>query len=178
MTPRKHVFISCGQASEAERQLGSSIAALIGELTPFAGYFAQNQSSLQGVAEHILSALDRAVGLVAVVHPRGEVATPSGTLTRASVWVEQEIAIASYIRNTMGRDLQIRVFIHRGIALEGLRQVIILNPVPFSTDDDIISDLRIQLPTWSGAGRRDPLRHRILTEIAYSGHREQLDRPS
>lgn len=92
------IFISCGQVTQEEKELGNSVARLTEELTPYRAYFAQEQSALEGVTENILKALNRAVGLIAIMHPRGEVAGLKGEKhTRGSVWVEQEIAIASFI---------------------------------------------------------------------------------
>jgi hypothetical protein len=42
---QKTVFISCGQSTDKERELGQRVCALVEKLTPFEGYFAQNQST-------------------------------------------------------------------------------------------------------------------------------------
>jgi hypothetical protein len=63
----------------------------------FTRFFADEQSDLNGLHENIMGALERAVDFIAVMHSRGEVVIPgrnTSLLTRASVWVEQEIAIA------------------------------------------------------------------------------------
>ena len=49
------VFISCGQYTEEERTLGQALAQAVTDLTTFAGYFAQNQTSLEGLSQHILA---------------------------------------------------------------------------------------------------------------------------
>jgi hypothetical protein len=51
---KKIVFISCGQFLESEKALGNKAAELVRKLTPFEGYFAENQSDLNGVTESIL----------------------------------------------------------------------------------------------------------------------------
>jgi hypothetical protein len=102
------VFISCGQVTEAEKKLGDDVCRLVRELTPFEPYFAQSQHSLEGLTKNILEGLARSVGLIAIMHPRGRVASPSGNEhIRASVWIEQEIAIAAFITQALKRQIQI-----------------------------------------------------------------------
>lgn len=48
------IFVSCGQATEAERALGKGATVLVTEETGGQAYFAQNQSSLEGLTENIL----------------------------------------------------------------------------------------------------------------------------
>ena len=70
------VFISCGQLTDAEKGLGNEVCRLIRELTPHEPYFAENQNSLEALTRNILGALDDAVGLIAIMHPRGIVTFP------------------------------------------------------------------------------------------------------
>src|SRR5579864_288302 len=99
MTTRKGVvFVSCGQMTEEEKSLGNQVCALVRNLTPHQPYFAENQSSLEALTTNILASLDEAVGLIAIMHPRGVVTFPDKhQQIRASVWIEQEIAIAAYL---------------------------------------------------------------------------------
>jgi len=141
------VFISCGQYSESERQLGQRLAALVTEHIPgVRGYFAQNESSLQALSQNILSALDRCVGFVAVIHPRGSVSNGSITSVRGSVWVEQEIAIASFLAQIYGKTFPIAVFIHSDVKVEGLRQLLQLNQT-FTNDDEVEATFRALVST-------------------------------
>ena len=55
------VFISCGQYRQEEIRLGKALAQAVNELTPFEGYFAENQSSLEGLSQNILGALNGCV---------------------------------------------------------------------------------------------------------------------
>ena len=108
--PSQHlVFVSCGQFTDEEIQLGKEIAKMVRQLTGYEGYFAENQNSLQGLSQHIFGALNRAAGLIAVMHHRGRVETPSGTHIRGSVWVEQEIAIAAFLAHIQGRELPVLI---------------------------------------------------------------------
>src|SRR5262249_24980532 len=97
------VFISCGQYRETEISLGKALAEAVTDLTAFEGYFAQNQTSLDGLSQNIFRALNRASGFIAVMHHRGSVRTLHGEHVRASVWVEQEIAIAAFLRQALDR---------------------------------------------------------------------------
>ena len=112
------VFISCGQCTPQEIELGQNLEAAVNELPDCKGYFAQNQGSLEAVSRHILGALDRAVGFVAVLHRRGEVlaqGSDSGaraTHTRGSVWVEQEIAIAAFLAQIHNKNIPALVYAH------------------------------------------------------------------
>lgn len=144
------IFISCGQQTEQEKELGEKIQELVREFTPFDPYYAEYQSSLEGLTKNIFAALHCCVGFVAVMHHRGQV-DPPGNVMRASVWVEQEIAIAAFIRAILGRDIQVAAFTEKGIALEGVRKQLLLNPKEFTISKDVIEHLRSILPTWQAA---------------------------
>ena len=101
------VFISCGQFSNEERSLGKSVENLVLELTGLDAYFAENQNSLRDLSENVFDSLKRATGFIAIMHHRGRVTTPSGAHMRGSVWIEQEIAIAAFLRFLTGRDIPV-----------------------------------------------------------------------
>lgn len=167
---KKSVFISCGQFQESEKALGKKAAELVNELTPFEGYFAQNQSDLRGVTDSILNRLYDSVGFIAIMHHRGTVTKPDKTTaTRASVWIEQEIAIAAFMGQVLKRPLRTVSYYQHGIELEGIRQFILLNAKPFKTDEDVIADLQAVLPAWT-----TPL-YVPLTEDEREAIRRKLD---
>jgi hypothetical protein len=116
---RKTVFISCRQSTEDERNLGRETSELVNKLTPFEGYFARNQTSLEALSENILTRLYNSVGLIVITHHRGK---EGHGINRASVWVEQEVAIATLMQQVLHRSLHPRLFTERGITLEGLRK--------------------------------------------------------
>ena len=149
MTPRPVIFVSCGQVTDDERKLGKDVCDLIKQLTPFDPYFAENQATLEGVSENILRAINGSAGMIAVMHPRGEVSSPKGTThTRASVWIEQEIAIAAFLTQVHARQFPILAYIHKNIQREGLRDKLILNAEPFESNEEILKHLQAVLPTW------------------------------
>src|SRR6266581_399319 len=158
------VFVSCGQSTPAERQLGQAIAKMVQRNTGCNAYFAQNQTNLEGVTENILKKLNDAVGFIAIIHPRGNVSNPNNaselSWVRGSVWVEQEIAIAAFISQALERPMQVRTYVHDSIRLEGLRDKLHLNPVLFHDDSEILQDLTAFLPSWRVLAqqlRKDPL---------------------
>ncbi len=145
------VFISCGQCTREEIGLGLGLEALVNELTECKGYFAQKQSSLEAVSQNILRALDRAVGFVAVLHPRGQVHPPKtqntseGMHVRGSVWVEQEVAIAAFLTQAQHRDIPALVYTHETIKREGLREQLKLEPLTFREEQQVLDDFRERL---------------------------------
>jgi hypothetical protein len=154
------IFISCGQSTPAERQLGNAVAKLVEQETGCSAYFAQNQTGFEGVTENILRALHRAVAFIAIMHPRGDVSNPHGSTdsfwVRGSVWVEQEIAIAAFISQALQRPIRERVYVHESIQREGLRDKLHLNPKSFRGDAEILTDLATLLPSWRDLAQQRP----------------------
>jgi hypothetical protein len=152
------VFISCGQFSDEERSLGKSVEKVIRELTTFDAYFAENQNSLQALCENIFDSLKRASAFVAIMHHRGKVTMPYGVhTTRGSVWIEQELAIAAFLRFLTGRDIPVFLYLQVGaegdeIKREGLREQLRLDPIPFASPEDVLRDLQRRI----GAGELHP----------------------
>ncbi len=144
---RDIVFISCGQQTEREKQLGEQIQALVRELTPFEPYYAEYQSSLEGLTKNIFAAIHRCVGFIAVMHHRGRIGPPD-SLVRASVWIEQEIAIAAFVRAVLGKNIEVAAFTEQGVVLEGVRKQLLLNPKEFTENEEVVANLRLILPAW------------------------------
>lgn len=144
------VFISCGQYTTEEIEIGKTLAKMVDDkLAPCRGYFAQNQTSLDGLSRNIFGALHRCVGFIAVMHHRGAVATLYDTHTRASVWIEQELAIAAFLTQAQQRPLAVAAYIQKGIKREGVREQLHLNPMEFEIADDILRDLEARITNGS-----------------------------
>jgi len=139
------VFMSCGQYRREEIQLGQELARAVDHLTNFEGCIARNQTSLDGLSEHIFGALDRCTGFIGVMHHRGTVKTPQGELVRASVWVEQELAIAAFLRQAQGRQLAVAVYIEQDIQRKGVRDTLLLGDVEFETEVEVLADFKTRL---------------------------------
>jgi hypothetical protein len=141
----KRVFISCGQYTEAEKRIGTQIADLV-RSAGFEPFFAEEVHDLVGLDRNILDALHECVAFIVVLHPRGTVTRPDGSfVTRASVWIEQEIAIAAYIRHVEKRPLQVIAFRHILVDREGLRDFLQLNPIEFRSESEVLAALPEQL---------------------------------
>lgn len=171
MTTKELVFISCGQATPEEKKLGADVSELVSELTPYRPYFADNQSSLEGLTLNILGTLNKAIGLIAIMHQRGVVRLHDDTeAIRGSVWIEQELAIAAFIRQILNRQIKVAAYIHKNIRREGMRDQLLLNPIPFSTDSEVLEHLRNALPDWRladdpAAGKRWNLVREELSKL-------------
>lgn len=147
------IFVSCGQLTVEERELGSAVCHLISSLTPHTPYFAELQTSLHGLTKNILESLEKAVGIVAIMHPRGTVmyvdhdGQPRQHL-RASVWIEQELAIAAFLTQVAKQPLKVQAFIHADIHREGMRDHLHLNPLSFREDSEVLDRLTHVLEDW------------------------------
>lgn len=150
------IFISCGQQTDEEKELGKKIQKLVRELTQYDPYFAEFQNSLEGLSKNIFSELYKCKGFITVLHRRGEVSP--GDHSRASVWVEQEIAIAAFIKQVLKKDIKIVPLIQSGIKLEGVRKQLILNPKEFTSNNDALEFIRTILSNWDDRpNNADPL---------------------
>lgn len=139
------VFISCGQFTEAEKNLGKNIAELVDSLglQPF---FAENVQDLDSLDANILCALRDCAAFITVLHPRGKIMRPDGsTVERASVWIEQEIAIAAYIKRVENRDIPLIAFAHESVSREGIREFLHINPISFKTEAEVLVKLPARL---------------------------------
>jgi hypothetical protein len=171
---RKTVFISCGQYAPEERELGKQVCEMVAKCTSFTGYFAENQTTLKALSENVLRRLHESVGLIVIMHHRGKI--EGRDITRASVWIEQEVAIATLMEQILRRPLHVALFVQRGTAIEGIRQQLQLNAVPFTTGEEVIARLRELLPTWTeplyqGDEERRKLADSVLLSIKTSnGH--------
>lgn len=142
------VFISCGQVTAEEIALGTAIAEAVNSLTEHSGYLAGQVSELDALSSNILGALNQSVAFIAIMHHRGLVKTRHSELIRGSVWIEQEVAVAAFITQVLRRRLPVRMYVQKGLTLEGMRRQLLLNPVSFNHNDEVLNDFR----TWLGTG--------------------------
>ena len=117
--PGKTIYISCGRFTDEEKELGKRVCELVTKSTPFEGYFAQNQTTLKTLSEKVLRRLYESVGLIAIMHHRGKI--EGHNVIRASVWIGQEIAMATLMEQVLGRPVHVALFVQdsdRSIFLE------------------------------------------------------------
>jgi hypothetical protein len=134
---KRLVFVSCGQFLPREKAIGRKIADIITQETDAHGYFAENQGSLATLTEHVLRALNDCIGFVAIMHERGSGTLGVSAFQRASVWIEQEIAIAAFLVQVLGHEIPVQMYIHKGIELAGIRDKLIANPYVFEDENEI-----------------------------------------
>ncbi|HZS27361.1 MAG TPA: hypothetical protein VFB76_09015 [Candidatus Angelobacter sp.] len=145
------IFISCGQYTDAEKSLGKAIVKAVESVTEMDAFFAEEFQDLNGLDSNILNALRDCVAFITVMHPRGKIIRPDGsTHTRASVWIEQEIAIATYIQRVEKRTLPVIAFIHESVGREGIRDLLHINPITFRHEEEVLNALRQRLQEWKG----------------------------
>lgn len=139
------VFISCGQSADHEKRVGKRIAQLILDRTEAVPFFAENEHTLKGLSENILAALNKMRAFVIVMHKRGNVSSAfDPDITRGSLWIEQEVAIAAALQQS-GKRISVAAYIERGIEREGLRSLLQLNEVQFSSDDEVVDHFAAML---------------------------------
>jgi len=149
------IFVSCGQVTSSEIELGRDLVRAIEKDARYSAYFAEDQSSLEGVTQNILARLEDAAGFVAVLHPRGEVHVPGGAhstgerITRASLWIEQEIAILAMLSQVLRRQIAVQIYSKRGVTREGLRKYVMTNPHEFEYERDVLQHFSAVLPSWT-----------------------------
>lgn len=177
MGEEKLVFVSCGQVSETEINLGRNIVALIGRRPGLTAYFAQNVSSVDALSASIFKSLAGASAFVTVMHRRGTVQGRPGDeeRTRASVWIEQEIAIAAFLKSTTRSDLEVLAYAQKGLYREGVRQVLLLNPIEFEEEGEILADLAPKIEKWNLKPLSSP-GPRLEAELKYSVLSHAVDR--
>lgn len=154
---RRLIFVSCGQLRDEEKKLGNRIVAEINAVDGFEAYFADNVQDLAGLSSHIFSALRRASGAIVVMHPRGEVRDSNGLVvgTRASVWINQEVAILAYRQFFENRPIPVLSFADPEVSLEGAMSAFIVNPLRFTDEAGVIANVKRWLANDAPRGATD-----------------------
>jgi hypothetical protein len=162
---KNFIFISCGQFTDSEIRLGNQIKAIVEKSTKLEAFFADEVHDLKGLHANVLDALQNCVAFIVVLHPRGKITRPDGSVvTRASVWIEQEIAIAAYIQHA-GKPVRVIAFKHASVDIEGLRCFLHLNPFEFTADQEVLLRLPELLEPWKSLA---PVESTILLNSATS----------
>src|SRR6266700_1481487 len=143
------IFVSCGKYTQAEKSLGKAIVRMTKTITGFETFFAEEVQDLNGLDSNILGALRECAAFITVMHPRGKIKRPDGSIQiRASVWIEQEIAIATYIQRVEKRPLPVIAFVHESVGREGIRDLLHLNPISFADESEVLAALPKLLEAW------------------------------
>jgi hypothetical protein len=138
----KLIFVSCGQQTDDEKKLGTSVKQLIDSKSGYKAYFAEYVQSLDGLSKNVFDGLRRCSGLIAFLHERGFVKQGGETWGyRSSVWVNQEIAILAYRKQFEGIEIPILIFKNEKVRLEGAMTSLIVNPKPMKSESEILKEI-------------------------------------
>ena len=137
------IFVSCGQQTEEEKKLGTSVKQLVDSKPGYKAYFAEYVQSLDALAKNIFDGLRMCSGLISFMHERGFVKTNGGMEWgyRSSVWVNQEIAILAYRRQFEGIEIPILVFKDEKVRLEGAMTSLIVNPTIMKSESETLTKI-------------------------------------
>jgi len=81
------------------------------------------------------------------MHHRGLVKSIDSEHTRASVWIEQELAIAAFLTQIYQKTFPVMLYVHKGIKIEGVRVQLLSNPQEFEKSGEVLSHFRESLQT-------------------------------
>ena len=141
---KKRIFISCGQITQDEKWFGQELGELLDKHNMI-GFFAEEAHEPTDLYSYLFRELQHCDGYIAVLQNRGEVRYDNfDPIQRASVWIQQEIAVIFYRCFLLGRLLPVRVFMERGLRREGFITVSISNPIEFDDKKEVFDYLN----TW------------------------------
>jgi len=141
------IFVSCGQLTPAEKQLGRRVQAAINSHEGFNAYLADKVQSLASLGNHVFDALRRCAGAVVFLHARGD-----GT---SSMWINQELAVLAYRQFFESAEIPILVFKEDSVGLEGAMSAFIVNAKALVDEEVVIASVRGWLIDKAAVGRRD-----------------------
>jgi hypothetical protein len=146
-TNKRLIFVSCGQVTEEEKQLGTAVKGLIDDTEGFQAYFAEKVHDLTALGHHIFDALHRCSGAISFLQKRGSVTGALGEDwgIRSSVWVNQEIAILAFRNFLEFANLPILVFKDTDVRIEGAMTSVIVNPLPLLSIPDTLAQVKAWL---------------------------------
>lgn len=136
------VFISCGQRDEREKEIGIEIDKYFKETRHFDTFLAAETHSNEALTECIFRQLEESEYFIFIDPKREEIGQG---LWRGSLFVNQEIALASYL------EIPSLGFSEEGVSREGIAGFQILNPIPFSNKEDILGHLEEKTREWDPA---------------------------
>ncbi len=136
---KARVFISCGQRTEREENIGLEVDSYFRE-RDFETYFAKKVHSPKALTEHIFAYLKESEYFVFIDFKREKIESSE---FRGSLFVNQEIAIATFLK------LQGIGFLEKGVKREGILNYQIYNAFPFKDGTEIIAKLRKETSNWN-----------------------------
>lgn len=141
------IFLSCGQSTVEEKQIGRTIVGAIDSHEGFKAYFADSVQDLTALGNHVFDALRRCAGAIILLHSR------SGE--RSSLWINQEIAVLAYRKFLEAADIPILLFKDQAVSLEGAMTALIMNPKPLGPEETILEEVHRWMKNEAVRGRVD-----------------------
>lgn len=133
------VFISCGQRTKKEIQIGKAVQDYFSKSRKFETYFAERVHSSDGLTENIFKFLRQSEYFVFIDFEREKI---NRKKFRGSLFANQELAIATFLK------LQGICFREKEIKREGILDYQIYNAFPFEDGTEIIQILEKETAKW------------------------------
>jgi len=127
------IFVACGQLTPEEIELGEQIKNFL-EKNDIVVFLAESANDLRDLNSHIFKNLNDCMGFIAILNKRHKL---NGTYD-TSVWINQEIAIAAYLRSQQGKEIPSLVLYEENAEKEGLIKYTIANPPTFKSNEEAL----------------------------------------
>jgi len=146
------IFLSCGQENRQEKEDGMSIKSYFESNDEFKTKvdikFAEEIYSPTGLTDVIYKNIKESHAFVGIFHRREKIGKEDGKIKyRSSLFVNQELAIFSYV-NHNGINEFWRIYAQNDIKVEGVDKYLMNRTIPFTSSDEIISDLEEVIREW------------------------------
>jgi len=135
---KARVFISCGQRTGREIEIGKSVEHFF-KSNKFETYFAERVHSSDALTDNIFKFLRQSEYFVFIDFKREKINEEE---FRGSLFVNQEIAIATFLK------LEGLGFCEKGTKREGILDYHIYNEFPFEDETEIIEILKKETKKW------------------------------
>lgn len=136
---KARVFISCGQSTDREKNIGLSVESYFKNERKFETYFAERVHSSDALTENIFSFLRQSEYFIFIDFKREKIGQND---YRGSLFVNQEIAIATFLK------LRGLGFYEKGVRHEGILKYHIYNAFPFEDGTEILKRIAEETKEW------------------------------
>lgn len=130
------IFIACGQLTAEEIELGGQVRNLLEEYG-IDVFLAEAANDLTDLNSHIFKNLNDCTGFIAILHKRNKLNGQYDT----SVWINQEVAIAAYLRSQQSKEIPSLILYEDCAEKEGLIRYTIANPPTFNSNGEALSKI-------------------------------------
>jgi hypothetical protein len=134
MMIKARVFISCGQSTAEEKEIGNAVVDYF-KKRGFEPYFAEEVHSPLGLTQNIFESLKRSEYFVCINPTRDN-------SDFGSLFVQQELAIASFL------ELPLVAFHQPGVRLQGVAKYLHVNSLQMNTISEMLAYLERYTAQW------------------------------